>query len=117
MKSGHLKQVLIAGCLFSLAGSPSRADNPETDRSSANYDNKETGALQHTKDGANRALNDVDSGVHKAGRKVKHSTHKAKSKINNALDNVDKGVHKAGRKAKDAGNHALNKVDDTVHDR
>jgi ElaB/YqjD/DUF883 family membrane-anchored ribosome-binding protein len=117
MKSGNGKRIRVAGVLLSLAGSFLWAANPETDRSSANFDNKETGALQHTKDGANRALNDVDTGVHKAGRKMKRGAHQAKVKANNGLDNVDKGIHKAGREVKDAGNQALDKVDDTVHGR
>ena len=89
------KQLLCAGSVLSLVASFLFAANPETDRSSANFDNKDTGAVQHTKDGANRALNSVDSGVHKAGRKVKRGAHQAKR-------NTNKG---------------LNKVDDTVHDR
>jgi ElaB/YqjD/DUF883 family membrane-anchored ribosome-binding protein len=109
--------MLMAGFLLSLTGSSLWADNPETDRSAANFDNKETGALQHTKDGANRALNGVDSGVHKTGRGVKSGARKAKKKTNDALNSADKSIHKAGHEASDAGNHALDKVDDTVHGR
>jgi hypothetical protein len=87
------KQLLCAGSILSLVASFLWASNPETDRSSANFDNKETGALQHTKDGANRALNSVDSGVHKAGRRVKRGARRAKQKTNNGLNKVDDTVH------------------------
>jgi hypothetical protein len=109
--------ILIAGCLLFLEGNSLWADNPETDRSSANFDNKETGAVQHARDGANRALNDVDSGVHKAGRALKRGALNAKNKTNDGLKSMDKGLHKSGGEVKDSGNHGLEKVDDTVHDR
>ena len=109
--------MLMGGFLLPLTGRSLWADNPETDRSAANFDNKETGALQHTKDGTNRALNGVDSGVHQAGREVKRGAGKGKKKTNDALNSGDKGIHKAGHEASDAGNHALDKVDDTVHGR
>jgi hypothetical protein len=69
------------------------ADNPDTDRSAANYDNKNAGDVEHAKDGANRALNSVDSGVHTGIAKVKKGTPKAKKKANKALDKVDDTVH------------------------
>jgi len=85
--------MLLTGLLLSLAGRPAWAANPETDRSAANFDHKDTGALEHTKDGANRALNGVDAGVHTAVRKVKRGGPKAKKKANDALNKVDDTVH------------------------
>jgi len=85
--------VLLSACLVPLAGGSLWADNPETDRSAANFDNKNTGALQHTKDGANRALNGVDTAVHTAVRKVKEGAPKAKKKANDGLNKVDDTVH------------------------
>jgi hypothetical protein len=113
----NAKLLLLAITLFSLTGRPLFADNPETDRSAANADNAQTGTLQHAKDESNRALNGVDSGVHKARGAVKRGAHKTKKKTNDALNSMDNGIHKAGHETSEAGNKALNKVDDTVHDR
>ena len=107
----------IAGLLFITGASFLWAANPETDRSSANFDNKETGTLQHTKDGANRALNDVDAGVHTVVGHAKSDASEAKNNKNDALNSFDKGIHKAGHEIKVAFNHALDKVEDVVHGR
>lgn len=93
MKFRTIRNMLIAATLLALSKNPLWAANPETDRSSANFDNKETGALQHTKDGANRALNNVDTAVHTAVRKVKQGAPKAKKKANDGLNKVDDTVH------------------------
>ena len=48
---------------------------------------KSSHPVKTVKDGANDALNSVDSGIHKAGSAVKDGA-------NEALNAVDKGVHK-----------------------
>jgi hypothetical protein len=85
-----LKWIPIAGALILLSAAWAPADNPQTDRSDKNYDTAQPntigGALQKTKDGANRGLNKIDKGLHSGGHKIKKGA-------NVALQKVDDSIH------------------------
>jgi hypothetical protein len=104
MHKFHIQRHLRVACSFvMLAGVAAFADptqttgNPETNASDKNFDTNQPntigGAAQKTEDGANRALNNVDSGVHKVAGKSKKAGKKAKKKTNEAVDDVNRSAN------------------------
>jgi hypothetical protein len=81
-----MKQLPIALCCVLLSGAPvwSQGKKPEQTNSQSN---QPTHPVKSAKDTANEALNNVDSGLHKAGSAAKAGAEKA-------LDAVDQSVHK-----------------------
>ncbi len=50
-------------------------------------------------------------------KKESHPVKEAKDSANKALNDLDKGVHEAAREVKKGANEALQAVDDTIHGR
>jgi hypothetical protein len=88
--------VLLAGAAAFADPSPS-AGNPDTNASDKNFDTNQPntigGAAQKTEDGANRALNKVDNGVHKVAGKSKKAGKKAKKATSEAASDVKESAN------------------------
>src|ERR1700694_1980620 len=84
--------VVLLSAVAAFADPAPTSGNSQTNASDRNFDtnqpNSIPGGAQKTEDGANRALNHVDSGVHKMARKTKHGAHRAKRKAEKAEDKM-----------------------------
>lgn len=89
MKTKLYRLILIVFFAFGglcLGGAPLWAQGKKPEKTSSQSE-KPAHPAKSVKDGANEALNSVDTGIHKAGSSVKAGAEKA-------LDAVDEGVHK-----------------------
>jgi hypothetical protein len=88
--------ILMAVAVF--ADTPPSPSNPDTNASDRNFDtnqpNSIPGGAQKAEDAGNRALNKVDSGVHKGLHKTKKGAHHAKKKTSESMDKMTEPAKK-----------------------
>jgi hypothetical protein len=100
MKTISIPRSLRGACAFILlAGvaafgdyTPS-ANNPDTNAADRNLDkdqpNSVPGAMEKSKDAADRGMNKVDNGVHSLSHKTKKTAKKAKHNANKGMDKME----------------------------